>query len=78
MKNFIDRIECVVEPSLYFHREGESVQIRIRCVTDDKEYRVSRVEPKDFLRSHFDVVFDYMREELKHGLLEEVKKEDVE
>ena len=75
MKNFISRIECVIEPSLYFNKEGESVQISIRCRTNDKEWSVSKIEQKDFLRSHFDLIFDYMKSNIKHKFLEEVQSD---
>jgi len=75
MKNFISRIECVVEPNLYFNKEGESVQISIRCRIDDKEWGITKIEEKDFLCSHFDLIFDHMKNNIKYKYLEEVSNE---
>ncbi len=77
MKNFISRIECVVEPSLYNNKEGESVQINVRCRAGDLEWNITKIEPKDFLMSNLDLVFDYLKEEIKHALLNKAKKEDL-
>lgn len=73
MKNFISRIECVVEPSLYHHEEGENVQITMRCRANDTEWSISRIEDKDFLKSNFDLVFDHMRDNIKYKFLSEVQ-----
>ena len=73
MKNFISRIECVVEPSLYFNKEGESVQITMRCRANDTEWSISKIEDKDFLKSNFDLIFDHMRDSMKYKFLEEVQ-----
>ena len=75
MKNFINRIECVVEPSLYFNKEGESVQMTMRCRTDDKEWSVTKIEEKDFLASHFDLIFHHLKDNIKYKFLEEVQED---
>jgi hypothetical protein len=73
MKRFIGRIECVIEPSAHKGDYGESVQVIIRCRKNDLEWSLSKIESADFLSSHFDMIFDYMKEELKCRLLEEVE-----
>lgn len=76
MKNFINRIECVVEPSLYFNKGREYVQMTVRCRTDDKEWSISEIENTDFLKSNFDLIFDSMRESIKYKFLEEVQSDE--
>ena len=74
MKNFISRIECVVEPSLYHNpKAGEAVQITMRCRAGDTEWSISQIENADFLKSNFDLVFDHMRESVKYKFLSEVQ-----
>ena len=73
MKNFISKIECVVEPSLYYNEKGESVQITMRCRANDTEWSISQIEDVDFLKSNFDLIFDHMRENMKYKFLDEVK-----
>ena len=76
MKNFISRIECVVEPSLYSTGEWQKVQITMRCRLNDTEWSVSKIDDIDFLVSHFDLVFDYMREDIRHKFLSEVQSNE--
>jgi hypothetical protein len=73
MKNFISRIECVVEPSLYHNEEGENVQITMRCRANDTEWSISKIEDLDFLKSNFDLIFDHMRDSMKYKFLDEVQ-----
>lgn len=73
MKNFISRIECVVEPSLYHNEAGENVQISMRCRAGDTEWSISQVEDVDFLKSNFDLIFDHMRDSMKYKFLSEVQ-----
>ena len=75
MKNFINRIECVVEPSLYYSKGNEYIQITMRCRTNDKEWSISKIEEKDFLVSHFDLIFNYLKENIKYKFLEEVQED---
>ena len=75
MKNFISRIECVVEPSLYFNKEGQNVQMTMRCRAHNTEWSISKIEDKDFLKSNFDLIFDHMREDIKYKFLEEVRED---
>jgi hypothetical protein len=75
MKNFISKIECVVEPSLYFNKEGQSVQMTMRCRAHNTEWSISQIEDVDFLKSNFDLVFDHMRESIKHKFLKEVQSD---
>ena len=75
MKNFISRIECVVEPPLYFNGEGESIQITMRCRLDDAEWSVSKIEDVDFMASNFDLIFDHMRDSIRYKFLDEVKED---
>ena len=70
MKNFISRIECVVEPTLW---DGKHVQITMRCRANNKEWGITEIEDPDFLRSHFDLIFDHMRDNIKYKFLEEVQ-----
>jgi len=72
MKNFMSRIECIVEPSLYYNNNKESVQITMRCRTNNREWSTSKIEHADFLSSHFDLIFDHMRKDIKDKFLEEV------
>lgn len=74
MENFISRIECVVEPSLYFNKEGQSVQMTVRCRAGDTEWSISKIEDLDFLKSNFDLIFDHMRDSIKYKFLDEVKE----
>lgn len=75
MENFISRIECVIEPSLYCNDNGESVQITMRCRAGDVEWGISQIENTDFLKSNFDLVFDHMRENVKYKFLAEVQSD---
>ena len=77
MKNFISRIECVVEPSLYYNNHGETIQITMRCRTDGKEWSISKIEDLDFMESHFDLIFNHMRENMKYKFLEEIKDKEI-
>jgi hypothetical protein len=76
MKNFISKIECVVEPSLYYPKGFQTVQITMRCRTDDKEWSITKIEDIDFMESHFDLIFNHMKENMKYKFLEEVNKDD--
>ena len=73
MKNFISRIECVVEPDLLCYKGDSGIQIKMRCTIGDTEVSINRFEDTDFLVSHFDLIFDHMRENIKYKFLEEVK-----
>jgi hypothetical protein len=73
MKNFINRIECVVEPDLLCYKRDSGIQIKMRCIIGDTEVSINRFEDTDFLVSHFDLVFDHMRENIRYKFLEEVK-----
>jgi hypothetical protein len=75
MKNFMDRIECIIEPEMNYCN-GEAVRITMMCRSDGKEFRVSKIENMDFLRSHFDFIFDHMRETIKDRFLAEVDDVD--
>ena len=77
MENFISRIECVVEPSLYPNRNGETIQITMRCRTDDREWSIAKIEDLDFMKSHFDLIFDHMRENMRIKYLAEVKEKKL-
>ena len=77
MKNFISRIECVVEPAICFNDSGKALQITMRCRTDNKEWSITKIEDTDFMVSHFDLIFDHMREDIRHSFLKEVNKQAV-
>ena len=77
MKNFISRIECVVEPSLYFNKRGQTVQMTMRCRIDDTEWSISKIEDLDFMRSYFDLIFDHMKEDIKYKFLAEIKDKHI-
>lgn len=72
MKNFMSRIECVIEPSLYYHKGNPTVQMTMRCRTNDKEWSITEIEDLDFMESHFDLIFNHMKENIKYKFLEEV------
>jgi hypothetical protein len=75
MKNFISRIECIVEPDILCHNKGEGVQLKIRCTIGDTEISINRFEYTDFLVSHFDLVFDHMRDNIRYKFLKEVQSD---
>lgn len=75
MKNLISRIECVVEPSLYFNGKGESIQLTMRCRIDDKEWSISKIEDVDFMISNFDLIFNHMRDSVKYKFLDEIQSD---
>lgn len=68
MKNFIDRLEFIVTPSLFHTKYGDAVEIEVRFKKNGTEYAVRRMEDYDFLKSNFDVVFDYIKAAVKESL----------
>ena len=74
MKNFVSMIDCIMEPSLCCNENREFVQITMHCRINNRDFSTQRVESTDFLVSHFDLVFNHMRDSIKHKFLEEVQE----
>jgi hypothetical protein len=71
MRNFIERIECVIEPNSFYPSDG-SIELRMRMRSFGKECGTIKIEHADFMKSHFDLVFDHLKEELKKEFLKGV------
>jgi hypothetical protein len=73
MKNFVDRIEFIIEPWAYKLDDGygEIVQLRIKCIKNGRKYSKTEIKDADFFKSHYDIVIDYIKESLKEFVLSE-------
>jgi len=68
MKNVPQRIEVVVEPLVYGPKDMEALLMSIRVLVNGEEVSYKRIEPQDFLMSNFDLVFDWVKFEIKKQL----------
>jgi len=76
MKNFMDRIVCIIEPDTIYSHDGESDEIivSIRCRSFGKDLELNKRVPTDFMVSYFDMLFDEMKEMIKEKFLDGVKE----